>query len=111
MLKSLGKVTIAVPGTTVRATVNMADPTKNRACNGFMIQTLRTNVGYVYIGSVTMNRVAQSELYCVLPPPTANSLPTFSASLPYAPGGLNMGDVYVDADNANDGVLIAAVVG
>lgn len=42
--------------------------------------------------------------------PTANHIPAFSVALTIAPNALNVGDFYVDADVADDGVIVTYLV-
>lgn len=106
---SLGLVRVTSPGTPVRLTVNQAAPSSNLACNSIMIQTLSSNVGKVYIGGSAMIKSSLNGVYAMLPIPTANSLPAFSIGNPTAQAAFNAADIFIDADNANDGVLASIV--
>ena len=103
-------LTVTVPGTIVRATSQQPDPTKGYACHAVLIQALPANVGRVYIGASNMNRVARTRLFAILPTPTANQLPTFSAALTLAPNGIGLEGFYIDADNGDDGVIVTILV-
>jgi hypothetical protein len=78
--------------------------------HGVLIQVLKGNVGIVYIGSSTMNKTAETDLFAKLAIPTVNNLPTFSAALTLAAAGISLKDFYIDADQANDGVTVAVLV-
>lgn len=110
-IHSLGKVTVGTPGTPVQVTINQAVPNARLACNALMIQALPSNVGKVYVGLVGLNKSTLAQAIAVLATPTLNTIPAYSATALNAPGGLNMVDFYVDADNVNDGVLVAYVAG
>jgi hypothetical protein len=58
-----------------------------------------------------MVKATLSKVIGVLAPPTSNSIPVFTATLPYSPGGIDAETIWIDADNSNDGVLGAAVLG
>jgi hypothetical protein len=105
MIDSLGKITVATPGTLVRATVNRPDPNKPLPCHGILFEALPTNVGRVYVGRSGLVRATLVGTYAILPIPTANVFPTFSTALTLAPNGLAAQDFYIDADTAGDGVL------
>src|SRR6185369_15881341 len=110
MLRPFAKVTVPVSGVPVRATVNEADPTARVSCHGFMFQALPGNTGKIYIGSNQMSKATLQNLVSILAVPTANSIPTFSAALTLAPNAVHLHDLYIDADNANDGVIISMLI-
>lgn len=93
---ALGVITVAVPGTPV-----VIDTAARNNCQSILLQALsnasHTNTGrvYVYVNGV---RVA------TLAVPTTNTIPSFSVTIPDAPGGLTTLDYAIDADNAGDGV-------
>ena len=78
--------------------------------HAFVVSALSTNTGKVYIGTVGLNKTTLANTLVVLAIPTVNLIPTFSCSLTAAANALSLSDLYIDADNANDGVLISAVV-
>lgn len=92
----LGTITITTPGTKVPLT------SSETRCEAILVQALsnasHTNTGRVYLYDRNGNRVA------TLAVPTANTIPSASATIPAAPGGLNAKDYSIDADNATDGV-------
>jgi hypothetical protein len=93
---TLGKITVSVPGTPVAI-----DLSGRNNCQSILLQALsnglHTNTGRVYV-LVKGVRVA------TLAVPTANTIPSFSVTVPDAPGGLTTLDYSIDADNAGDGV-------
>ena len=101
MWTGLGVVTVVTPGTKVSLGVNLASTASPR-CEAILVQALsnasHTNTGRVYVYDRNNNRIA------TLAVPTANSIPSASATIPTAPGGLNVLDYSIDADNASDGV-------
>lgn len=110
MMESLGRVRIVTPGVLVRVTVNQPVPSARYACHGVMFQALPSNVGNVYIGLSGLVRATLAQVLAVLAIPTVNSFPTFSAALTLAPNAVQLQDLYIDADNANDGVIVATLV-
>ena len=117
MQQILGKLTVTTPGTLVRATRDIVNNTLGLrndvtkfSCHAVLFQALSTNVGLVYIGGSALVRASLANCGHVLAVPTTNILPSFGISLTNAPAGVNLSDLYIDADNANDGVLIMVLV-
>lgn len=116
MIQPVGKFVVTTPGTLVSAMSQAADQSKPGICHGVMFQALPTNQGLVYIGTAAMVRATLANVYAILSIPTQDSngniisLPTFSAALTIAPNGLALSAFYLDADVANDGVLITILV-
>lgn len=113
-IQSLGITKVTSPGTPVPVTSNQNDPTKRVPTQSIVFQALPGNVGIIYVGSNGLNKGTGLEQFAFIPKPT-NSLtgpfPTATISIPEEAAGLNATDFYVDADNANDGVLVAITVG
>ena len=110
MIQAIGKLTVATPGTPVRATVNNANPAETVRIHGFLFQAPRSNVGIVYIGKEDMDRTTLVGVLGMLAIPTDNSLPSFSAALTISPNGLMQEELYVDADEAGDGAILTILV-
>lgn len=110
MLQTLGRVLITTPGTPVRATANEADPAARFTCHGLLIQALPANTGRIYIGKAGMNKASHAGLHAILAIPTSNILPTFSVALTLAPAAVSVHDIFLDADVANDGVIITTLI-
>ena len=49
MIRAYAKITVPVPGTPVRVTVNESNPAASQGCHGVLIQVLKTNAGAVYV--------------------------------------------------------------
>lgn len=115
----LGKVTVLAAGTPVRATINIQPnplpPGYRIAAHGIMFQVWKTNAGLVYIGHQGMNKTTGEGVLAVLGKPSFDSdgnivfLPTFSIALTIAPNAMNPTMFFIDADNANDAVLVTAL--
>ena len=103
MIQAYAKILVAAPGTPVRVTVNESTPSDARGCHGVLIQVLPTNLGKIYIGTATMNKTAFTNIFAFLAIPTSNFIPSFSAALTLSPGGIQLRDLYIDADQANEG--------
>ena len=112
MLHSLGKVTVPTPGTPVPATNNQSSATAWVGCNGIMIEAWWQNTGKIYVCD-RANAVASTGvgILAILAPPTTNFIPSFSATLPYAPAGLAANQIWIDAEIANEGAVISYVTG
>lgn len=106
MIASIGKLTVAIPGTKVRVTSGELDPNESLQCHGVLFQALPTNTGKVYIGTAALNAGTLLGVLAILPIPTVNQLPTFSAALTISPNAIALQQLYIDADNADDGVLV-----
>jgi hypothetical protein len=107
MQGSLGKVVVTTPGQPVRATINLPDPAEPLYVHAYATQRLKTNVGNVYISlSPTDDRIPLRYILAILD----QSQPSFSAGITVELNGTNMAEVYIDADNAGDGVIIPVLV-
>lgn len=93
---ALGEITVPVPGVPVAI-----DTASRNNCQSILLQALsnasHTNTGRVYI-------YAQGVRVATLAVPTTNTIPSYSVTIPDAPGGLTTLDYSIDADNAGDGV-------
>lgn len=101
---SLGPITVTVPGVRVRMTANQVRPDARIGAEAILFQAIsnqaHVNTGRVYI----YDSQTSAAPLATLAVPTANSIPSASATTPGAPGGLNPADYYIDADNPGDGV-------
>ncbi len=111
-----GKVVVGTAGTPVQIgplpTV-VAGPLGAQGLStvhAFVIQALSGNTGKIYIGLAGLNKSTLVGVLVVLPVPTANLIPTFSASLTAAANALSLTDLWFDADNGGEGVTISGVV-
>lgn len=109
MHKSLGYISVASPGTPQVLTKNETIPAANYAVYSYLVEVLSTNTGNIYIGEANMNKTTGAGLFAVLPPPTANSYPAFTAVVAEAPAAFTLNNIYIDADDPGDGVLCSAV--
>lgn len=100
-LKSIGLVTITTSGTPVRVSATRI------GAQGFLIQGLSTNTGKIYVGSSAMVIATGVGVFAVIPAPTTGTLPSFSSTIVNAPAGFNLADIYIDADNSGEKVLIS----
>lgn len=104
MLQSLGKITVPNPGTPVPVVV----AAHGYFCNSILFETWPGNVGKVYIGiSSGMKSSTGVDLVAILPIPVGGLLFSYSATIPSAPGGIDAAQFWVDADSANDSVLVS----
>lgn len=110
MIQALGKVTVTTPGTPVALTINQTRPVARLAVHALLVQALSTNIGKLYLGTAALNKSTLAGVYAVLAIPTVNLIPTFSAALTLAPAGIQIQDMYLDADTAGEGVLVTVLV-
>ena len=110
MIQALGKVTVVIPGTPVRVTAGQTDPAKRLSVHALLVQALSANTGKIYIGDATLNKTTLVGVYAVLPIPTINTLPTFGATLTLAPAGIQIQDLYLDAEVGGEGVLVTVLI-
>lgn len=112
MLQSYGKVVVSTAGTPVQATANQTNPITPVPANAVLIEAWPSNTGKIYIGVVSsMSKSTGVGVIGVLAVPTANFIPSFSATLAYSTGGLDVSQLWVDADNSSDSVIVSAVLG
>ena len=110
MMKALGPLIVPVPGTPVAAQTLLRQPTQTQMIHGVMFEVLPGNTGKVYIGTSEMNKTTLANCFAWLGVPTDTQSPTFSAALTIAPNGLRVNDYFIDADVADDGVLVTILV-
>lgn len=108
-IHSLGKVTVAASGTPQRLTANQSDPTARYACKSFLVQTWHDNTDLVYIGTSDIDRSTGVGVEAILPVPTSNTLPTFSATHDDAPAAFDLSQIWVDVDTSGEAVIVSAV--
>lgn len=103
-LKSLGKVTVTTAGTPVRATINESTPANRYAVQSFSVFALAGNSGAnIYAGSSAMNKTTLAGVYAIIPKGAAGS-----AVIVQAPAGINLNEIYIDADTNGDACLVSA---
>lgn len=110
---AFGKVTVPVPGTPQSAAKNIAT-SQPRTLQSIQFQALPANTGKVYIrlkGDPTIDdRTDLEQTIAILPAPTDDVNGPFasaSRSVPNVPAALVLGLYYIDADVANDGVIVS----
>lgn len=110
MIRAYARIVVPVPGTPVRVTVNETNPAAAQGCHGVLIQALKGNTGLTYVGTATMNKTTEANVFATIGTPTTNFIPSFSAALTLSPGGIQLRDLYIDADVANEGVKVTILV-
>jgi hypothetical protein len=115
MWRSLGKVTVTTAGTPVRATANESTPSASYPAQSVSFQQVQSNTGKIWIldrsNGVTATGVG---VLHTLAAPTltsgvATTLPSVTVSIPSAPGGLNVTDLWIDADTSGEFCQVSAV--
>ena len=108
MLRSLGKVTTTA-GTPIRLTTNESVPGTRYAAHSFLVEALSSNTGAIYVGTSTMNRTTLAGVFAVIPPPTANNFPSFTATVSYSANHFNLAEIYLDVATSAEGALVSCV--
>lgn len=103
MLKSLGLKTVASSGTPVRVSSTRI------AAQSVMFQAWPGNAGLCYVGLANMVIATGVGVLGVIGKPSTDevSVPSASFSIPLAPGGINLADLYVDADDSGANILVS----
>lgn len=103
-LKSLGKVTVAAAGTPVRATLNESVPATRYAVQSFTVTALAGNTGTnIYVGNSGLNKSTLAGVFAIVPKGSSSS-----AIIAQAPAGINLNEIYLDADTSADSALVVA---
>lgn len=110
MIGTLGKITVPAAGTPVSAVAGSNYENKPQPCHGIMVQTAPGNTGNIYVGTADMDKSTLAGVFAVLPIPTDNFLPTFSAALTIAPNALKLNEFYIDADVNDDGAIVSYLI-
>src|SRR5262245_17048675 len=124
MFRSTGVyVDVPAAGTPVRLTSKRSDPTARLVAHTIFIQQVQTNIGKLYLcgpttdptsSGGTASKTTGSGILAIIPAPTlaggvATTLPYIAFTLPYAPGGFNVADYYLDADNSGEKALVSFI--
>lgn len=102
----LGPFNVAIPGIPVPISTAGKVPTSSfsQRCQSILFQVLsnagHTNTGRIYI-------LCNGVRVATLAVPTANSIPSFSATIPNTIGGLNASIYSIDADVGGDGADVS----
>ena len=107
---SLGKVTVATPGSPVRITANRVDPAKPMLAHSIHIQPVCDNVGHLFVGSSSMERDTYIGVIEVIPLPSTNIHQKFVRSSDCSINGLNAADLYVDSDVTGSAAVVSIEV-
>ena len=117
MFQIIGPITVPAAGTPVRVTNSIAtdahglnpDPARF-SCHAALFQARPSNTGKVYIGLATMSKSTLAGVAAVLAVPTANVIPSFSMALTLSPAGIDLSDLYLDADTNGEGILLSVLI-
>lgn len=119
MLLIVGKITIPTPGTLVRVTETaeyqaalqaIGLDMRFKTVQAILFEAWKGNVGQVYLGGAALVRASGAGVSHVFVIPTTSALSTWGASNHLSPAGVDVSALYLDADTANDGVLVTALV-
>lgn len=108
-----GKVVVVAAGTPVNLydAIRAAHPTDKayafKAFHAVSFQAWKGNSGQVYIGGSDMVKATGVGVAAVLVIPTATYIPTIGMANQLNPAGVDLTALYLDADVAGEGVLVA----
>ena len=103
---SAGKVTVTSAGTPVRATTNESTPTARLGVQSFTVFAPSGNTGTnIYVGNSSMNKTTYAGVYAIIAKGGSASF-----SILNAPAGLNLNEIFIDADTSADVALVSYVV-
>lgn len=108
-LKPLGKIN-PTPGTPVPVTSLLPASGYPEKIHGILIQARRANTSYTFVGNAEMDPANDEGLHGQLAVPTINTIPSWSAALTLAPNAINLSEIYVDAQNPGDGVIVSVLI-
>lgn len=101
-LKSLGEIVVAASGTPVQVV------SSRTGAQSFTVQAKHDNTGYIYVGRATMVIATLAGVYAIIGIPAATgAVPSYTASIPEAPEGFNLADIYLDASVSTDSALVS----
>lgn len=104
-IKSAGKITVTSAGTPVRATSNESAPTTRLGIQSFTVFAPSGNTGTnIYVGNSAMNKSTYAGVYAIIAKGGSTSF-----SIINAPAGINLNEIFIDADTSNDVALISYV--
>lgn len=108
MIGTLGAITVPTPGTRVAIYTG-----QHKGIHAILFQALEGNTGNVYVGNKGLNKTTLVGCYGVITvPQSGQPLPHWSAAYTPSPAGLDsLENFTVDADQADDGVLVTYVIG
>ncbi len=99
-LTALGQIAVPTHGTKVQIST-LAIRCQTIFFSALKVTGGHTNTGNVYIYGPDVNNLP-ARIY-TLAIPTANAIPSFSVTIPNAPGGLSLNQFWLDADVDTDG--------
>lgn len=99
-----------VAGTPKRLTANQTAPNEGFLCHAIFIQQVRTNTGFLLIGTPGLNESTGAGLNAVLAIPTDNSLPSAMVGISESPNALNAAEYVVDWTVTGDKALVSVLV-
>lgn len=121
MTKIVGKITVPVAGTPIQLSVQTLilqalNPAGTPAAKAFtkvqaiLLQALFTNTGKIYIGNAGLVKATYVGVGYTLIVPSATAIPSFGMALNTGAAGVDLAEVYLDADNSGEGVSVTLQV-
>lgn len=105
--RSYGRVTVAVP------TVIQRLSAVGRNAHTVIITALPANAGRIYIGTADMVVATGVGVLAILgiPPVATGPIPAVQFTAENMPTGIGVGELWIDATNGTDGVVVGAIQG
>ncbi len=107
MIHSLGRVTTTA-GALVRLTNAAVTPTQRQPAHSFLVQTIESNTGRVFLYDRAGGTKAMGVL-AVLAIPTANSIPAFNATVSSTVASFDLSNIWIDVEVGGEGVYVSFV--
>lgn len=114
MIKPIGKITVPTAGS-IKQIFELAQPLdpetfKFKAFQAVLLQALPSNTGKVYVGGSNMVKTTYVGVSGVLVVPSSSNIPSWGASHPLSPAGVDLTALYLDVDVSGEGVLLSVLI-
>lgn len=115
MIQPIGRFVVSAPGTLVPVYVP-AQVGKAYPIHAIQFQSVPGNQGIVYVGTSTLVRATFAQVLGLVARPSYDAdgqtvaLPAWAAAHTIAPNGMALNVFYLDADFANDAVIVTVIV-
>jgi hypothetical protein len=117
-LQAIGRVVVPAAGTpaAVYPPAAAMPPIIPDGVTGFAtvqsvkLQALPSNTGKIYVGFSGLVKATYANCLGTIAAPSdpiKGPFPSESYSMPFIPNGLDLSDLYIDADNSGEGVIVA----
>lgn len=113
MTKIVGKIQVPAAGTPIQVA---AQTLIRSAINNFQtvhaiqFQAVPSNTGKIYFGNQAMVKATYAGCGMVLVIPTTGFIPSWGITQETSPNGVDLSEIWIDADLSGDGVLVTVQV-